>query len=87
MSGREKKFRQLLKDNGVTKCYIGDGFSFDDEYPNGIILIDKDNSDLVLSLFKLFTEDIDGFVGEDQSLFIGYNDFEKYYKENYFLGD
>lgn len=77
MSDRELKFKQILKSYGVTKCYMGDGFSFDDQYPDGTIFVDVKNNDLYLEMYKLFTEDKDGLIGEEQSLFIGYNNFSK----------
>ena len=84
MSDREMKFKQLLKSYGVSKCYIGDGFSFDDEYPNGTIYVDVDDSKLYLEMYKLFTEDDDGLIGEEQSLYIGFNMFTNV-KQNYSL--
>lgn len=84
MSDREMKFKQLLKSYGVSKCYIGDGFSFDDEYPNGTIYVDVDDSKLYLEMYKLFTEDEDGLIGEEQSLYIGFNMFTNV-KQNYSL--
>lgn len=77
MSDREIKFRNLLKSYGVTKCYIGNGFSFDVQYPDGTIFIDSNDNTLCNELYKLFTEDEDGLLGEEQSLFIGFNDFTK----------
>ena len=85
MSDREMKFKQLLKSYGVSKCYIGDGFSFDDEYPNGTIYVDVEDSKLYLEMYKLFTEDEDGLIGEEQSLYIGSNMFTNV-KQNYSLG-
>ena len=84
MSDREMKFKQLLKSYGVSKCYIGDGFNFDDEYPNGTIYVDVNDSRLYLEMYKLFTEDEDGLIGEEQSLYIGFNMFTNV-KQNYSL--
>lgn len=84
MGDREIKFKQLLKSYGVSKCYIGDGFSFDDEYPNGTIYVDVEDSKLYLEMYKLFTEDEDGLIGEEQSLYIGSNMFTNV-KQNYSL--
>ena len=85
MSDREMKFKQLLKSYGVSKCYIGDGFSFDDEYPNGTIYVDVDDSKLYIEMYKLFTEDEDGLIGEEQSLLITYDNFDDTLS-NYSLG-
>lgn len=86
MSDKERKFRQLLKEYGVTKCYVSEGFSFEDEEPCGKILVDVNDNDFFMSIYKLFTKDPDGFVGEDQVLWIAYNDF-KTRKSNYNLED
>lgn len=77
MSDREMEFKQLLKSYGVSKCYIGDGFSFDDEYPNGTIYVDVDSNKLYLEMYKLFTEDKDGLIGDEQSLLITYDNFDE----------
>ena len=84
MTDRELKFKELLKSYGVSKCYLGDGFSFDDEYPNGTFYIDVADNKLYLEMYKLFTEDEDGLIGEEQSLFIGFNIFSRI-KPNYNL--
>ena len=73
---KEFKFREILKKYGVTKCYLGNGFSFSDDYPNGIIYVNVNNRHLYMELFKLFTKDVDGIVADDQSLLIIYNNFE-----------
>ena len=77
MVDREMKFKELLKEYGVSKCYIGDGFSFDDEYPNGTIYVDVDSNKLYLEMYKLFTEDKDGLIGDEQSLLITYDNFDE----------
>lgn len=82
MSVREIEFRNILRKYGVTKCYLGNGFSFDDAYPDGIIYVNVDNRHLYMELFKLFTKDVDGIVDDDQSLIIIYNNFENI-KANY----
>ena len=76
MVDREMKFKELLKEYGVSKCYIGDGFNFGDRYPNGTIYINVDDSKLHHEMYKLFTEDEDGIVGDEQMLLITHNDFE-----------
>lgn len=78
----EDKFKKLLKSNGVTKCYISSGFDFNAEYPNGTILIDIDDVNLIMNIYKLFTEDSDGIVGDNQYLSVYSDSFEKF-KPNY----
>ena len=66
----EDKFKRLLKSKGVTKCYISSEFDFTARYPNGTILIDTNNVNLIMSIYRLFTEDSDGIVGDNQYLSI-----------------
>lgn len=75
MSEKEKKFRQLLKDYGVTKCYIDEWFNFETDEPDGHILVNVDNPELIDSLYLLFVKDPDGLVAENQTLIISYHDF------------
>ena len=80
----EDKFKRLLKSKGVSKCYISSGFNFNTKYPNGKILIDIDDVNLIMSIYKLFTEDSDGIVGDNQYLSIYSDSFEKV-KPNYVI--
>lgn len=75
--GIEDKFKRLLKSKGVTKCYISSGFDFTEKYPNGTILINVDDVNLIMSIYKLFTEDPDGIVGDNQHLSVYTDNFEK----------
>ena len=81
MSDRERKFRELLKANGVTKCYV-ENVDFNDIQCDGRILIDNPDSGFLLELYKLFTNDPDGVLDNDQLILIRYDTFEKY-KPNY----
>ena len=80
----EDEFKRLLKSNGVTKCYISSGFDFTEKYPNGTILINIDDVNLIMSIYKLFTEDPDGIVGDDQHLSVYADSFEEL-KPNYII--
>ena len=73
----EDKFKRLLKSKGVTKCYISSGFDFSAKHPNGTILIDINDVNLIMSIYKLFTEDPDGIVGDNQYLSVYADSFEK----------
>ena len=74
---RELYFREILKKYGVTKCYLDEYFTFENEYPSGTIYLNVVNASLVMELYKLFTKDEDGFVEDNQCLFINDNDFNK----------
>ena len=84
MSEKEKKFRSLLKEFGVTKCYVSKGFNFDATEPDGSILVDVNNNKLIMSIYKLFTKDPDGIIGDSQILWVTYSNFVSD-KENYDL--
>lgn len=84
MSEKEKKFRSLLKEFGVTKCYVSKGFNFDANEPDGSILVNVNDSKLIMSIYKLFTKDPDGIVGDYQILWVTYSNFVSD-KENYDL--
>ena len=75
MADRERKFRELLIANGVTKCYISEDFDFTADIPTGEILVNKNSSSFIMNIYKIFTKDPDGFLGEDQNLFVDYDDF------------
>ena len=82
MTDRERKFRELLIANGVTKCYISSDFDFTADTPTGEILINVNNDRLILNLYKLFTKDPDGILEEGQILFVLFDTFESK-KPNY----
>ena len=56
MSEKEKRFRELLKSYGVTKCYVNEGFDFDSTYAEGEIFVDVDDWRLHLDIYKIFTK-------------------------------
>ena len=84
MSEKEKKFRSLLKEFGVTKCYVSKGFNFDTNEPDGSILVNVNDSKLIMSVYKLFTKDPNGIIGDSQILCVTYSNFVSD-KENYDL--
>lgn len=73
---KEGRLREILNRYGVTMCYVSEGFDFDNEEPNGIIYVDVNNTKLFMDIYKLFTIDTDGLVGEDQSLCVLYSSFK-----------
>lgn len=84
---REKKFKKLLKDSGVTKCYIDDAsYIFGNDYPSGEICVDINNTSLFMGIYKLFTKDVDGVLDDDQTLFVKFSDFSDVI-DNYSLED
>ena len=66
----------------VMDSYVSEGFDFNAKYPSGMILIDRRDINLLMSIYKLFTEDPDGIVGDDQSLSVHPDDFT-FFKPNY----
>ena len=78
MGPKESKVMELLKKAGATKCYVSPGFDFEEDYPNGEILVDQCNIDGTIGeIYKMYTKDPDGWIDDDQSLLImampGYN--------------
>ena len=83
---REKKFRELLRKNGVTKCYVED-VHFDSIYTRGRIFVDNPDKAFILKLQNLFSVDGKGTFKDDQFFVtIRYDTFEKY-KPNYDFED
>jgi hypothetical protein len=68
-----------LKNHGITKCYVSEGFDFEAKLPNGEIYVNAKDMSVLNDLYAVFTED--GFVDEEQNLFIWYNDRD--YPENF----
>ena len=80
----EDKFKRLLKSKRVTKCYISSGLDFTARCPNGTILVDTNDVNLIMSIYRLFTEDSDGIIGDNQYLSVYSDSFEKV-KPNYII--
>lgn len=79
---KKEKFRELLKEYGVTKCYVSPGFDFGADSPDGDIFVDVNSYELVMKIYKLFTKDVNGFVEEDQFLGVSFRDPDRL-KENF----
>lgn len=78
LTKREKKFRELLRKNGVTKCYVEDVY-FDSIYTRGRILVDNPDKAFILELYNLFSVDGKGTFEDDQLfVYIRYDTFEEY---------
>lgn len=54
---KEKAFQELLRLRGVSNCYISEGFSFEDDYPDGSIFVDVNDQLFFEELYKVFITD------------------------------
>ena len=79
---KEKRFKEVLKSYGVTKCYVSEDFDFDSTYVEGEILVDVDDCRLHLDIYKIFTKDPDGILEDGQMLWVSFYEF-KNRKPNY----
>ena len=84
MSEKEKRFKEVLKSYGVTKCYVNEGFDFDSTYAEGEIYVDIKDRMLFLDIYKIFTKDPDGILEDGQMLWVAFDRFEDI-KPNYSL--
>ena len=76
MSDRERKFRELLKANGVTKCYVDSTIDFNDIYSQGRIFVDNPDKAFHFDIYALFSDNEDRLLNDDQMIIVRYDSFE-----------